>query len=393
MLSLALVALAFVIIGFVVLREMQRKHVEIWLWPYLRQRRQRAIRIRLAREEVPIHIIFCMVDHFEPISAGSTQEQQRRRMENWSRHYPVLALRHKDSYGRLPQHTWFYPGEDYNREYLEGLVLLCQQGLGEIELHFHHGHDTGDSLRFKLAECIARFAAHGALRTNEGKPRTAYGFIHGNLALDNSRGDPAFCGVNDELIILRDTGCYADFSFPTAPCISQPRKINAIYYATDDPQRPKSYDVGVDVRVGNPPSGDLMIISGPLGLDWYNRKWGIIPRIENAEIQGHNPATPERIQNWVRQHVHVTGRPEWIIVKVSCHGAEDRNNEVLLGQSADDMYSTLEGEYRDRPGYRLHYVTARELYNVIKAAEAGEKGDPDAFRDYLVPPYQYQIKR
>lgn len=393
MLSLALVALALILIGFVVLREMQRKHVGIWLFPYLRHRRDRRNRSRAAIGEGPIHIIFCIVDHFEPICAGSTLEQQRRRMENWTRDYPVLALRHKDSYGRPPQHTWFYPGEDYNSEYLDGLVFLCQQGLGEIELHFHHGYDTGESLRLKLAECISKFAAHGALRTNEVKPRTAYGFIHGNMALDNSRGDPAYCGVNEELIILRETGCYADFSFPTAPCISQPRKVNAIYYATDDPTAPKSYDLGPTVEVGRPPSGDLMIISGPLGLDWHNRKWGIIPRIENGEIQGHNRASPERIRNWVSQGIHVKGRPEWIIVKVSCHGAEERNKEVLIGQSADDMYSTLETEYRDRPGYRLHYMTAREVYNIIKAAEAGGNGDPDMFRDYLVRPHQYQIKR
>jgi hypothetical protein len=376
----------------IVIREARRKHVGIWLPAYVTQRWSRQRALAQSAQEKSVHILFCMVDHFEPISAGSTLEQERRRMKNWSRDYPVLALRHKDSYGRPPQHTWFYPGEDYNREYLEGLVHLSQQGLGEIELHFHHGYDTGESLRFKLTECISKFAAHGALLTNEVKPRTAYGFIHGNMALDNSRGDPAFCGVNEELIILRDTGCYADFSFPTAPCISQPRKVNAIYYATDDPHRPKSYDVGLDVQVGRPASGDLMIISGPLGLDWHHRKWGIIPRIENAEIQGHNPATPDRIRNWVRQRIHVDGRPEWIIVKVSCHGAEDRNKEVLLGQSADEMYSTIESKYRDRPGYRLHYVSARELYNIIKAAEAGEEGDPDSFRDYLLPPYQYQIK-
>jgi hypothetical protein len=34
----------------------------------------------------------------------------------------------------------------------------------------------------------------------------------------------------------------------------------------------------------------------------------------------------------------------------------------------------------------LHYVTAREVYNIIKAAEAGKGGDPNAWRDYILPP-------
>jgi hypothetical protein len=131
-----------------------------------------------------------------------------------------------------------------------------------------------------------------------------------------------------------------------------------------------------------------MIIQGPLAINWANRKYGIIPRIENAEISSTNPPTPYRIRLWVSQHIHVKGRPNWIIVKVSCHGAEDRNREALLGEPADQMYSYLEKEYRDGPGYRLHYVTARQLYNIIKAAEAGLAGNPNEYRDYMIPHYK-----
>ena len=55
------------------------------------------------------HILFCMVDHFEPVSQGSTQEEERARMRTWLEQYPRLAARHRDSKGRPPQHTWFYP--------------------------------------------------------------------------------------------------------------------------------------------------------------------------------------------------------------------------------------------------------------------------------------------
>jgi len=32
--------------------------------------------------------------------------------------------------------------------------------------------------------------------------------------------------------------------------------------------------------------------------------------------------------------------------------------------------------------WRVHYVTAREMYNIVRAAEDGEFGNPGNFRDY-----------
>jgi len=61
---------------------------------------------------------------------------------------------------------------------------------------------------------------------------------------------------------------------------------------------------------------------------------------------------------------------------------------VLLSVSADVMCAYLEHEYRNRAGYCLHYVTARELYNLIKAAESGLSGDPGPYLDYVIPRYQ-----
>src|SRR4029077_15024853 len=127
-------------------------------------------------------------------------------------------------------------------------------------------------------------------------------------SLDNARPDGKYCGVNNELIVLREEGCYADFTLPCAPDPSQTRTINSIYYATDDPVRPKSHDRGTPVTVGVPPSGDLMIVQGPLGLDWGNRKYGLLPRIENADVRASMPPSPARVDRWVRAGIHVAGR-------------------------------------------------------------------------------------
>jgi hypothetical protein len=374
-------ALVLALVFFYVVRTFREKHLGIWLGAYLRQHWSRR---DLRRSGETVHVLFCQVDHFEPL-AGPTKDSERERMRAWTEGYPRLAGAHRDSEGRPPQHTWFYPGEAYDAECLDGLSRLAQGGYGEIELHLHHGFDIPERLEAKLTAAVNSFSRHGALVTAEEPPRFTYGFIHGNLGLNNARG-PEYCGVNNELVVLRKTGCYADFSMPNAPCNSQTRKINSIYYASDVPGQRKSHDDGIDVEVGKPPDGDLMIVQGPLALDWSNRKFGLFPRIENAELS--SAPSRSRVKLWVSQHIHVKGRPEWMIVKVSCHGAEDDKRDLVLGRAADQMFSYLEEEYRDKPGYALHYVTARELYNIIKAAEAGEKGNPAKYRDYLIPPYQ-----
>jgi len=38
-----------------------------------------------------------------------------------------------------------------------------------------------------------------------------------------------------------------------------------------------------------------------------------------------------------------------------------------------------------RRGLKLHYMTAREAYNVVKAAEDGQTGNPEDYRDWRIP--------
>ncbi|MFW6158697.1 MAG: hypothetical protein ACOC8E_05005, partial [Planctomycetota bacterium] len=330
--------------------------------------------------------MFAFVDHFEPVvKPGQDPARKAGALADWTRRYPELAAGHRDSDGRPPRHTWTFPLETYDPRILDRLVELCRQDLGEIEVHLHHDGDTADTLRPKILDGLERFARHG-VATIDGIDGYRFAFVHGNWCLDNSRADGRWCGVNDELILLRQLGCFADVTYPAAPDSSQTRKINAIYYATDDPARPKSHDTGVDVEVGREPTGDLMIIQGPLLPDWSDRRLGIVPRIDNASITGAYPGTPRRVDGWVWLGIGVRGRPEWVFVKVHCHGATVSDREACLGAGADRMFRHLETAY-GAGGYRLHYVTAREMYNVIKAAEAGESGDPNAYRDFRIPPY------
>jgi hypothetical protein len=237
-------------------------------------------------------------------------------------------------------------------------------------------------LTYKLEHFKNSLAKHGLLsRDKAGNVR--YAFIHGNWALDNSRPDGRWCGVNNELEVLRQTGCYADFTLPSAPSDTQTAKINSIYYAKDTPE-PKSHNTGHDVTVGGKQGGGLMIIQGPLALNWKRRKYGLMPKIENSGVTYNDPPTSDRIDLWVRQGICVKGRHEWVFVKVYTHGCRDEHTTDGFFDMLDGMFSYLEKRYNDGKEYCLHYVTAREMYNIVKAAEAGTALQPGECRDWEV---------
>ncbi len=358
---------------------LRSRNMHIWIFDYLRRR---------SPEKVagPVHVMFCFVDHFEPMWKGADLATQRARVDRWCHDYRALAARHSDADGRPPQHTFFYPEEEYAEEHLDKLAALCADGYGEIEVHLHHDNDTEANFRQSITRfCRILHERHGALSRAAGDDRLRFGFIHGNWCLDNSRADGRWCGIDNELVLLRELGCYADFTLPSAPSETQTSTINSIYYATDDPHAPKSHDRGVPVRVGGEASGDLMIVQGPLGLNWRERRRGLLPRIENADVRAGCPPTPARVDAWVRTAVHVQGRPDWIFVKIHTHGTQEGDMDTLLGSATDAMHAHLERNYNDGERHVLHYVTAREVYNIIKAAEAGEQGNPNAYRDYVLP--------
>jgi len=385
-LVLPLVMLAFVVL---LLRPLLRRRLFDWLpgllRAYLRNR---------ANADGPVHVMFCFVDHFEPRWGSADRETERARVRRWCRDYPKLCDGHRDADGRPPRHTFFYPEEEYRAEHLRDLTALCKAGYGEIEIHLHHDNDTSEGLRSKLRGFIAKLREeHGAVPIDPGTGRPAWAFVHGNWALDNSRPDGRWCGVNDELIVLSEEGCYADFTLPSVPDPTQTRTVNAIYYATDDPERPKSHDTGTPVRVGGAESGHLMIVQGPLGINWKWRKYGVLPRIENADIRRTSPPLPSRADLWVRAGIHVAGRPDWIFVKVHTHGTQERDVDTLLGPQVDAMFRDLETRYNDGKKYVLHYVTAREMYNIIKAAEAGKSDNPGSYRDFRIPPPSFEAEK
>lgn len=336
----------------------------------------------------PVHLFLAITDHFEPQVHQPGQHIARKRLEQWLREYPLIAARHRDCEGRPPAHGFFYPWDEFDEWEFSRLVELCTGGWGEIEFHLHHRDDTEETLRRKIREGIETFQAHGALSAwPSGRP--AWGFIHGNFALANSRceGGVNFCGVNNELAVLEQEGCYADFTFPAWRTTAQPRQLNSIYYASGDPTCPKCYDRGVPAQHMSPRASGVVLVEGPLVPHWKPGKGGLPrPAMDDGTLTTNLGYSPERLDRWVQARVHVQGRPDWLFIKLSCHGAADGDREALLGRDLEALFSDAEARYNDGERFRLHYVTAREMYNLIAAAEAGLDGEPGELRDWLLPP-------
>ncbi|BCR05282.1 hypothetical protein DESUT3_23510 [Desulfuromonas versatilis] len=331
----------------------------------------------------PKHIYFCICDHFEPYWNKADKATARRRLQRWLDEWPKIAEKYRDSDGEMLKYSFFYPEEEYQKDDLDALAELCHAGYGEVEIHLHHDNDTSENLRRTLLDYKKRLhEEHGLLSVDKRTGEIVYGFIHGNWALDNSRPDGRWCGVNDEITILQETGCYADFTMPSAPSNTQTRKVNSIYYAVDDPGRPKSHDWGRDAQVGDSGEG-LLMVQGPLCPAWHNRKFGIVPRIENSGLIASNPVTEGRVRDWINQGICVRGAEEHIFVKLYAHGTQEENLKWFFDQQgADALFAHLSGG-AEETGAARHYVSAREMTNVIRALESESPMGLDLMRDHL----------
>jgi hypothetical protein len=344
-----------------------------WLPGFLRRRH--TFDRRAFPPDVPIDIIVLVADHFEPARRFG-DEAAVESVHSWCEAYEELARRHRDADGRPPQHTWFYRYDYPNPGCVQALCPSVFRGFGEIEFHLHHGHDNHEAMEATLRAGLEWFSRFGAMWTAEERPRSYFGYVAGNSALDNGAGNDALSGCDTELRALGDAGCYADFTFPSLGSPAQPRQTNSIYYATED-GRPKSYDTGIEAAVGREPSGDLLLFQGPVAVDWATGC------LEQGALENSSPPHPCRLVGLLKAHVHVPGRPEWVFIKLHTHAMQNRAS--FLSPATDALFAAM-GTWWNRPPFRLHYVTAREAYNLVKAAEAGKRGNPDDYRDFLIPP-------
>jgi len=339
----------------------------------------------------PVHLMVALADHFEPAFDPTSgykrvsRPEQLRRVEIWFREYPRVIERLRDHDGRPLVHTYFYPAEQYDEELVEMLAEHCHAGWGETEIHLHHGMfepDTVENTRRQLAEFRDQLAyRHRCLSATTASKKPRYAFVHGNFALANSAGG-LFCGVDSEMQILAETGCYADFTMPSSlwhP--AQTAKVNSVYECDLPLHQAAPQREGRDLKVGHAPQIWPLIVQGPLLTDLGASLRSGKPVIENGAITGFAPMTLSRLAFWKKARVSVAGRPDWLFIKLHCHSMDPTQHEAVIGGK---FRGFLEQFVTDAAARKetLHFVTAREMVNILLAACDGREGNPGEFRDY-----------
>jgi hypothetical protein len=327
------------------------------------------------------HIVFVIANHFEP----GVGKQAARHVERWCRLASHIGHSLRDHDGTSFRHTYFFPAEQYDATSIDLLSALQSEELGEIEVHLHHGVQQPDSVE-NTRHMIETFRdtlahEHGCLSRENSTASPRYAFVHGNLALANSAGGRN-CGVDSEMDVLSATGCYADFTLPSAPDQSQVPKINAIYQCGNPFTEARPHRSGPDLRVGDKPNLPI-IINGPLVFDWTRRVYGLpIPRIDDGALARNYPLKPDRFKRWQSAQIGVHGRPEWIFIKLHCHAFFEQDQDSMIGDEMKRFMTEIleQGEATGR--FKIHFASAREVFNMVSAALAGEQGDPGQYRDY-----------
>lgn len=195
-------------------------------------------------------LVYVHCDHFEPWVGGHITEANVERVlafaEAVSRveHGRRLSLFYLCANPMVASHVegaravegdgigFLPPGEDALARSSVVLRDLVARG-HEIGVHYHHEFFTDNpvhsqvipELRHTRGAAISpeherarwRLGLRSALETTRretGLPLERWAFVHGNWALAAS--DPQICTIVDELRLLMDAGCVADFTFPAA---------------------------------------------------------------------------------------------------------------------------------------------------------------------------------
>jgi hypothetical protein len=327
------------------------------------------------------HVIFLVANHWEP----GTGPQAIPRVEHWMKMARETGNALRDRDGAAFRHTNFYPAEQYERPLLEMLSELQAEGFGEVEIHLHHGveaPDTAENTRRVLVEFRDTLAEeHKCLSRESRASPVQYAFVHGNWALANSAGG-RWCGVDSEMQILAETGCYADFTLPSVPHQSQVSRINAIYSCGYPLTERKPHRSGPAVVAGKKPSLPI-IFQGPLVFDWTRRIRSLpVPRLDDGALARNYPLSLNRFNRWCNSRIAVAGRPDWVFVKLYSHGFFDWDQDAMIGgQMRRFMNEVLELSEKTKQ-FSVYFASAREAFNMVMAAADGHSGSPGRYRDY-----------
>ncbi|MGI9327971.1 MAG: hypothetical protein ACR2PZ_22315 [Pseudomonadales bacterium] len=340
-----------------------------WLASYLKQQKLRC------RSAQPKHVLFLVTDHFEPPKQFGIDKSVDV-VRHWCQQYKAACAGQTDSFGTCPRYSWFYRYDNPIDKNLQLLSEMVYAGYGEVEFHLHHGNDTSESFRTTINSGLSWFNRYGAMLGATPHPQPQFAYIAGNWALDNARFDASFSGVNDEIGILGEAGCYADFTFPALGERSQPTRVNQTLWVKDDGNAAafQRSSCLLDGAAAN--EADLAMIQGPLYVDWKQGD------IEYGALEAYSGYHTDRIQRWLSAGVCADQHGEVQIIKLHTHGVQ--SEKALFENGLSQLFADLKSNV-EAAGGKLHYVTARECFNIVQGLRDQPGRNPAELRGFAVP--------
>lgn len=341
----------------------KRDDLHRWLIPYIKTRSQRGA------AKYPVNLYVAVCNHFSPFYKGVSQEIAEHRVATWCREYPKFALQHCDSHGKYPIHTFFYNERDYNPRFMDSLCKLSKNGFADIEILACSTQGNPYNLKRRVEEFRDVLYHHHGLLEMSQQGEITFGYVHDNTHSYHTARSTDFSQLDltDRSCALKSSGCYADFSNNYAPEFAQSSFFNSIFFtAASDKTTDTQYRINL-ARVNHWPESDLLTIQGPLALNWQNRVFGVLPKVENGELGYYRRFTPRRVALWLNSQIYVHGAENHLFLKLHTLGAVDCNVRYLLGEMGlHCLYHELENNYNDGSDYVLHYVSAREMHGKIR---------------------------
>ena len=136
------------------------------------------------------------------------------------------------------------------RRFWTNLAGMKRAGIADVDIHIHHDGEGQQNFVDRMSGFIETLVARHGLLRQPGRPHrsSASSTAIGRSTIPAPMADVAASTTRSRCCAI--SGCYADFTMPSGNSPTQARTVNTIYWVTDDPLRPRSYDYGVPVLPG-----------------------------------------------------------------------------------------------------------------------------------------------
>lgn len=355
------------------------------------------------------HLIYMHADHFEPGSCPL--DICNERLKIWTNDLKKLKI--KPSLFVFPSLLMDYrDGKIITRpSSLTSTIIKYLKPMenngADINLHIHHERWTTSSvttepwitlLREKKVTDEQMLIAHiidvKKVFEDVGVDMTFWGFVHGMWGLNAS--DTRVCNIENEIIILKEYGCFGDFTFPAGRPRCTP-DMSGIFSVPDRIGK-KIYNAGFKLKKGRNILQEQknFLIFYPTESYFYISLDGLLinrgerayyyASILNPDTFGENGQTigtlcPEDsleiIQEWILSSMIID---KTMIIKTHAHSmsnvfwqfADKIENQSPLFQANHIERMDMLDKAIDERYIGMHYLTARQLNAFCIQIDKGE---------------------